>query len=421
MASSNPSPPGRAPTGLSGPEPRTWDAAVFTASHAVAGGLSLAYIIVAGRLLDDKQFGIATALIGIIAVFGYLAGAVQNAVAQRVAEAHDVARIAALQRRLWRAASGWCVVAMPIAILLLAPIGANAGAVLATGTAIATMVAGAVSTGRLAGHGDLRGQALVGFAGAAVRLVTGAALISAGMGVSGAVAAYFAGNIAIIALGSRRNERPGAAAADPQHHAALRLETRSLAAFVAAFTPFALDQWLVQTLTPAVGGHYAAFTTIAKMVFFAAAPVAMIAFPRMLKATSHAERLAILGRAGAMTLAVCVGIGAALMLAPATLVDALFAGRYADAHRHLATLVPGTILFSLSIFLVHALVAWRVRGLLPALLAPPAVGLILFLLRHDSLTAMTENLALTYGLQFILLSVATLCFVTRGSARDDTA
>jgi hypothetical protein len=49
----------------------------------------------------------------------------------------------------------------------------------------------------------------------------------------------------------------------------IRLDTSSVATFVALFATFSLDQFLVQAFAPSLGDQYAATATVAKLVFFA--------------------------------------------------------------------------------------------------------------------------------------------------------
>lgn len=395
---------------------------LFIAAYAATSVLSLAYVVSTGRLLDATRFGIANALIGILGLIGYLAGACQNAAAEAVAAAPRTAGPAFFIKRLSIPILAVGTVAALAAAPLLAPLGADIGAAVTTGLAASTMIVAALSTGAMAGRGDIAGQALAGLAGAAARIGAGVVLMLAGLGPLGALAGYLVGNLVSIGFGLRRaGAAPSSGVASGTGDERLAIKPRSVAIFVTAFVPFALDQWLVQSLAPAEGGPYAALTTVAKLVFFCTMPAIMIVFPRILATTGAQARMGLLRNAGAAVLLVSGCAGSALALAAPAVFEALFPGRFAAAAQEITVLAPGMVMFSVSILLVHALSVWQPAGLLIILSVPPAVGIALFIMRHDSLSAMAANLTLVYGLQLILLSAAVLPLARRAMAAGKTA
>ena len=391
------------------------DVVAFATAFGLTNVVSYLYIVLAGRMLLPEQFGVLNALVGAIAISGFLAASLQLAITEATTLHPTRPALATFMRSAWRIAFP----AIPILTLASMPfaaaIEASAVEVMLCGLAMLLMVLACAPLGFLAGVGRVRAQAGVNLVGALVRLGVGWPLIAIGTGVAGGVLGYLAGYVTVFGLAYAEGKyREGDSEAPDQGGTpSPRFQPSSIATFVLAFAPLSLDQLLVQAFAPSLGGPYAGVTTIAKLVFYGAYPVMAVVYPQLLRRSNERSRARLaLASAGAV-IVIALTIACVLAAFSREFTEILFADRYHEAVPHVGTMAFGVACFSLSAIGAHVLVAWGDRiGSLPSLVAV-AAGITLFAFRHDSLGVVVSNLVWTYAVQLILISTVVVVTITR--------
>ena len=300
-------------------------------------GLNFLFHVLISRLLGPSQYGAFNAVLNVIAVLAVPLGAVQLAVTHAVVSGAGKERISL--RRLTVKAMLWGAGAMVVVGLASPLIDGflnlkSPSANLAIAVWIPLAVVAAVLQGALLGELRFVPVAVASFiGGGALRLATGALLVSAGFGLVGAVAATVIGQAfttAALLLVARREVF--ARGLDPIR-ISLRDAVLSIAALAGYTTLTGIDVFLARHfLAPAAAGLYAAAATAGHIAMFLPGALVTVAFPRLVSAgrTGISVGKTLTETVGLVT---AIGLAAFAVLAamPGVVVDVLFGPKYAGA------------------------------------------------------------------------------------------
>ncbi|MDH2902486.1 MAG: oligosaccharide flippase family protein [Actinomycetota bacterium] len=384
-------------------------------SYLVAfAGISVAsfvFHLVVSRLLGPTHYGVMGALLGIISLLTVPLGAVQIAVTQAVVDKEVAGQSFSMVRVTWRSFLAGCV-----AMVVLAGFAPLIDAFLHIGSPLPIFLVAAwiplatvsaVLQGSLIGEYRFRPVAFASFVGIGlIRLILGDVMVSAGFGVSGAVAAtIFAQAFTMLSLlFSARHEFLG-----HRHASVVRTKMRdtvlSVAALAGYTTLIGVDTFLAQHFfSSSQAGKYAAVAVAAHIAFFIPAALVTVAFPHLAdgKGTNESSR-----RIFRQTLRVSVALGvlaaAVMTVLPALTIRILFGAKYAGAASILGQLSFASVAVGLLILFVYLHLARRsVMALTPWIGVVLAVVLI-SLFHHSS-----ESVAL------IMLIVSLVTMVVAG-------
>jgi O-antigen/teichoic acid export membrane protein len=380
------------------PVPRRWDLArgglLLAPSVGLSYGLHYAYNVVMAAMLGPAAFGALGALLALI-----LLGSVPGIALQAVAARHTALLVAGGdQRVLWRRLlrlAGWWSVAVAAATIVAGPAGA---AWLHLGSPLPMVMVALVlvstpfsylSQGVLQGQEAFLGYGVVGVTSALAKLACGFLLVTAGFGVSGAVAGAAIGTALAAAAGLVWVRRlAGARRAPGATPAPERLGPEMVTAVTGLLGLFLLTNLDVPLarhfLSADESGLYALGAVVAKIAFFGPQFVTTLIFARLVTAGDRRRLLA--GSA-----AVIAGSGALLVVALAWLTGRgaalpLLGGDYASIRGTLplfAILGSGLALAQLLLFEEIAAKARRM-GLVLAL-AALAQATLISVAFHDSI------------------------------------
>ena len=300
-------------------------------------GLNFVFHVLISRLLGPSPYGAFNAVLNVIAVLAVPLGAVQLAVTHAVVSGAGKERISL--RRLTVKAMVWGAGAM-VAVGLASPLIdgflnlKSPSASLAMAVWIPLAVVAAVLQGALLGELRFVPVAVASFfGGGALRLVTGALLVSAGFGVVGAVAATVIGQafttVALLLVARREVFATGL---DPIR-ISLRDAVLSIAALAGYTTLTGIDVFLARHFLASVtAGLYAAAATAGHIAMFLPGALVTVAFPRLISAgrTGISVGKTLTETVGLVT---AIGLAAFAVLAviPGVVVDVLFGPKYAAA------------------------------------------------------------------------------------------
>ena len=256
-------------------------------------GLNFAFHAMISRLLGPASFGALGAVLNVITVLAVPLGAVQVAVTQAVApragrDERPSLRRLTVQAGLWGAAAMaafWALAPLIDGFLRLTSPFAD----LAIGIWIPLAVVSAVLQGALLGQLRYVPVAVATFlGGGALRLISGAALVSAGFGMGGAVAAtliaaaFTVGTLLMVARKGLLDR-----GSDPVR-ISLRDAALSIAALAGATTLTGVDVFLARHyLPPVAAGHYAAAAIAGHVALFLPGALVTVTFPRLVAAAAR--------------------------------------------------------------------------------------------------------------------------------------
>jgi len=314
-------------------------ALLFVAS-CLAGALNYLYHIILGRMLGPADYGVFSSLVALLLVFSVPASAVQTVVAHYTssfqAQGHTGGTRAlvgsALKRVLFYAAIG------TIAIMLASPIIASflhigsVTPVLVLGIVFIPWLLSPVANGALQGLQRFNYLGVNMTLGALGRILVGVVLVSAGLGVSGALGGSFASCAVMLLYGLIP------LAFLFKEHDAHEINMREIYSYswrvLLGYASFAIltntDVILVKHFfAPTEAGYYSAAAAFGKMVLFLPGAIAVVMFPK----SSHLyavgkDAAAILKKSLLCVIALCVPVVIAYFMAPNFLVGLLFGEAY---------------------------------------------------------------------------------------------
>jgi O-antigen/teichoic acid export membrane protein len=350
---------------------------------AAANALNYAFNLVMLRLLDPAAYGALGALLALVLIGTVPGLALQAVVARHTAlRAGDRVQVAALWSRTLVAVA-WVSAGLGLLALAAAPalvaflhLGSLVPALWLAANLVPLPLVSALQ-GMLQGVQRFGALAAALLVNAAARLAVGIALVAAGRGVAGALAASVAGSaLAVVVplalvrpvLASRGHRRtvtsgPDLGAVEPGRDlgavepapdlgtAALGREvgTASLA-FLGLLLLTNVDLLLARHfLDASASGLYAAGAVVAKIAYWAPQFVATIVFPRLAREVAARRRLL----AGAA--AVVAGLGVALAVAVAAAPDLAVSLPFGAAYRGVGPDLPLFALLGTALALVQLL------------------------------------------------------------------
>ena len=390
-----------------------WSLVVATTG---VSGLNFLFHVLISRLLGPSQYGALNAVLNIISVLAVPLGAVQLAVTQAVVSRAGKEPISL--RRLTVKAMLWGAGAMA-AVGVVSPLIdgflnlKSPFADLAMAVWIALAVVAAVLQGALLGELRFVPVAVASFfGGGALRLATGALLVSAGFGLGGAVAATVIGQAfttAALLLVARREVF--ARGLDPIR-ISLRDAVLSIAALAGYTTLTGIDVFLARHfLAPVTAGLYAAAATAGHIAMFLPGALVTVAFPRLVSAgrTGISVGKTLTETVGMVT---AIGLAAFAVLAamPGVVVDVLFGPKYAGA----ASIVGIIALTSVFLGIIGVLTYFHVaRRSVAALYSWAGVALVWVLVAvlHAGMETIAVCMLAASGFVLVAVSLPALAAV----------
>jgi O-antigen/teichoic acid export membrane protein len=378
--------------------------AVLGVAMGAAGALDYVVSVVAGRGLDPVDFGVFVAIAALVQVLTLLSHAIRMVVAFYAAELEagdpSGARAAAFVRAAWRWAVRWGLAGTALAVLA-GPLVARALRLpdawpvwAASGMVLALFLREALFGALQGGQAFARfGLAQVGLA--LLRLVLVAALLGAGYGAPGAIAAQPLASALCVAAVAWSLRGVLAARGGPVP-AAPAVELRYAASTVVGLAAFGLlsnaDALFVRAFHGGdAAASYAPVVTLAKLALFLPWAIGLVLFPKVAKRRAEGrDPRPILLFALAASTAPGLAVSAVFFLAPGAVVRTIFTAAYGDpgAVLGLASLAATTYA-GLHIWLNYALSLER-KGfvaVLAGVVALQAAGMLLF--GRESLLGMT--------------------------------
>jgi glycosyltransferase involved in cell wall biosynthesis/O-antigen/teichoic acid export membrane protein len=385
-------------------------------------GLNFLFHVLISRLLGPSQYGAFNAVLNVISVLAVPLGAVQLAVTQAVVSGAGKERISL--RRLTVKAMLWGAGAM-VAVGLASPLidgflnlkSPSANLTLAVWIPLA--VVAAVLQGALLGELRFVPVAVASFiGGGALRLATGALLVSAGFGLVGAVAATVIGQAFTTAALLLVARREVFARGLDSIRISLRDAVLSIAALAGYTTLTGIDVFLARHfLAPVAAGLYAAAATAGHIAMFLPGALVVVAFPRLV---SVGRTGISVGKTLTETVGLVTAIGlaafAVLAVMPGVVVDVLFGRKYAAA----ASIVGIIALVSVFLGIISVLTYFHIaRRSLAALYSWAGVALVWVLVAvlHGGMKTIAVCMLAASGAVLVAVSLPALAAVARPVSR----
>jgi glycosyltransferase involved in cell wall biosynthesis/O-antigen/teichoic acid export membrane protein len=388
-------------------------------------GFNFLFHVLISRLLGPSQYGAFNAVLNVIAVLAVPLGAVQLAVTQAVVSAAGKERISlrrlTVKAMLWGAGAMAAVVAVSPLIdgfLNLKSPSAN----LAMAVWIPLAVVAAVLQGALLGELRFVPVAVASFiGGGALRLATGALLVSAGFGLVGAVAATVIGQAFTTAALLLVARREVFATGLGSIRISLRDAVLSIAALAGYTTLTGIDVFLARHFLASVAaGLYAAAATAGHIALFLPGALVTVAFPRLVSAGRTGISV---GKTLTETVGLVIAIGlatfAVLAVIPGVVVDVLFGRKYVGA----ASIVGIIALISVFLGIIGVLTYFHVaRRSVAALYSWAGVALVWVLVAvlHGGMETIAACMLAASGFVLVAVSLPALAAVVWPVSRAAT-
>lgn len=341
-------------------------AALLVCSLAVLNGSTYVLHVVTSRLLGPAEYGELAALLAVLMVLSVPLGVVQTIVAKRAADGGDVghptaAELAVAATRAFLPASALAaLIVLASAPVLESLLHSDLLPTLLLAPYTLLALVSAVPLGILQGRLRLAGLATAMTLGVVVRLGIGIALVAAGFGVAGALAAVTLAQAATLGCALallRVTAHDWRRAPDAMQDA-----WRDVVTTVLALGSF----WLLAELDIVLARHYlgehasglySSAGLIARGILFVAAAVAVVALPRFVSAAARGEEAIRWLRVTLATVAMLAAVGGGVLVgARELLIPFAFGAEYAAA----AELVPILALAASMLALANVLVYFHV-------------------------------------------------------------
>ena len=343
---------------------------LFAATSAVSV-LNYLFQVMQSRLLGPRDYATLAAVLSLFLTVAAPTGAAQALLADYVARFRAVGELGKASR-LSRSALLWLGLAsVPAAVavaLLAGPLAAflrlDSGLpILALATVLLTTLLNPALIGILQGLERFQLLSVVLLVSAVVRLASGAVLVWLGWGASGGILASAVAGASGIGAGLFAIRHMLRQAGEAHRLTALDLGRYGGSVMVTGllFSTFLnLDMILVKHyFEPEMAGHYAAASTVGKMVFFVPGAVGTLMFPRIsAQMAAGGDGAAILRKGALATLGLCGALVALLILFPAPITRALFGAAYGPTAR----LIGGYGLVMLLFALVNLLMLYHLSA-----------------------------------------------------------
>ena len=372
-------------------------AAVGRQSALLLGALTAAnaanylFHVVVSRLLGPRPYGALGALLALLIWLSIPLSAVQTHVAKHLAERRNLDSPDDLEARWTTSLRLVASMAVRAALVLavLSPVVAgflhlqSAVAPLLLALYLVPAALGAVLKGVFQGTRQFRRLAGVTVVATLGRLGLGIALVGAGAGIAGALAASLLSESLAVALALRLLRAPLPLRRAPRSDARLRREVMPLAVGLAGmWLLIELDLVLARHFLPfGASGSYAAAGVLARAVLFVPGAVSLVALSYFAEERSRGGRsFEWLVAASALTVGLCVPVAGCLWVARDLVVDLTFGARFAEAAPLLPILALGMMGMGLANLqlLFHVAAGSRLYLLLWPVAAVEATAIALF-------------------------------------------
>ena len=328
-------------------------------------GFNFLFHFLISRLLGPSHYGALGAVLNVIAVLAVPLSAVQLAVTRAVASGVGKGRISL---RGLTVKATVCGAGAMAAIWVLSPLIddflnlKSPVANLAIGIWVPIAVVGAVLQGALLGEMRYVPVAVVlFFGGGALRLASGALLVSAGFGIGGAVAATVIGQAFTASALLVVARREVFAKRSDAIRISLRDAVLSIAALAGYTTLTGIDVFLARHfLAPVAAGRYAAAAIAGHIALFLPGALVTVAFPRLASANAAgvSARKTLTETLGLVT-AIALAAFAVLAGVPRVVIDVLFGPNYLGAASIVWIIALVSVLLSVISLLTYFHVARR--------------------------------------------------------------
>jgi O-antigen/teichoic acid export membrane protein len=381
------------------------DGMIMAASMIAAGGLDYSASVVAGRWLDPVDFGVFVSVTAMLQVLILLSIAIRMVVAIRTAElaAHDMRRVGAFVRRVWRWSWKWGVVAtaaVALACPLLAPMFqlSDTWPLWAGSLLVLPLLAREALFGSLQGIQAFTVLGLAQLVPAFLRVILIIGLILAGGRAVGAILAqplaYVVG-AGLVFWWLCSQLRESGQACDPAVSWSSSLTTVAGLAVFALMTN--LDALFVKVFySPEAAGGYGPVVTLARISLFLPWAIGLVLLPKVAQRKAKgrdARPILMLALAAALTPGLVITV--LYFLFSGALVSLIFTKAYADPGVILGlSSLAATFNGGINIWLNYALSLKRHSyiAILAGILILQAVGM--YLTGRDDLVHMTLVMAL---------------------------
>ena len=383
----------------------------------LANVLLYAFHVMSGRALGPQDYGLFSALFGIVYLGGAASNAVQVSIARYVATGRTTPDGQAAGPIVTSALAHMLLagVAIIMVVSLAAPLIGSYLRIGSTGPIV--LLGGLLALGLLmpVTQGALLGSERFGwFAGALIvnaggRLVLGLLALAFGLGVVGLLGAVGLASLSALGLGLAVTRPPLALERDalPVKPLASALAP-ALLAFLVVALPTSADVVIVRHFFPATeAGLYAGAAVLGRIILFLPLAISLVLFPKTTQHSALGNPTAGLLRKGlAMTACLSGSVALTFMLSPGAAISFVLGPEYLDAASTVRLYAAAMFLFSLAVVFLYYHLATGRTGYFYYLLLPHVVlelGLLYVL--HGSLTQVVLVL-LTMNASLVVTSYA---------------
>jgi len=368
------------------------------------------FLIIMAKSLSAEAYGLFGALFGIVYLTSAFGNSVQVTLAKFTAELSSLEERARLGALLSTATARIVALSLVVAFAFLAGAPLLA-AFLHTSSPIPILLTGFLVFLALsvpATWSVLQGTQrfyLLGastFLNSGLRLVFGALLVIAGLGVSGALVGIGLGLLAsaAVALGPLRAAAPSRSGKEEMAALSAYFWPVVIASIVVAI-PTSLDVVLAKHLFAAEqAGVYTGASVLGKVILFLPLGATFVLFPKVVHRRAQGQQTSVLlGAALLITGALSATVTAIFVLAPSSLFAALLGSDLADAGQLLRWYAPAMLLFAFVIvFVYYNLAAGKTAYVSRVLLPGVLLQILLWLVGHGSPLMMAQMTLLGCGL-----------------------
>lgn len=336
--------------------------AVLVVGNMAANVVNLVYQVLMGKVLNPEGYGILLSLYSVLYILSIVPLSSSVSIVKFISSAKDVKErtkaYLAIKRFIW-----WTAIILSLAVVVLSvPLArflkiSDIVSVLLTAPVLFFSLITLVNQASCQGILKFMGVVLPNFTMSAVKLVVGLALVFLGFYVRGVMLGVVIGGIAAYILSlyyirGRFDEKVNG-----------RYDLKSFFVYSApvliqalAFTSFfTVDVILVKHFFPAVdAGIYGAVSTIGKIIFFAASPVASAMFPIVSGRKARGEKyFEVLIGSLLLTLVISAGAAFVYYLFPGLILQTLYRKEYLVAQSELVWMGIFIAFYTMSSFLVN--------------------------------------------------------------------
>jgi len=394
---------------------------LFSGSFLMIGGsmavnvVNYLYHVVMGRVLGPVDYGVLASIFSLLYIISVVPLSTSVAIVKFISSAKDSKEVSVIYHGIKDFIFKVAVISSIVVIALAFPVASflhipNTLSVIFVGPALFFSLMTLVNQASLQGLLKFIGVVGPNLLSGVIKLVLGLIFVFMGWSVAGAIGAVVIGALLAyvysIFLLRRviKKERIGSFKLDPFLKYAFPVLLQALA-FTSFFT---VDVLLVKHFLPSFdAGLYAALSTLGKIIYFAATPIAGVMFPIVAGRHSKGEsyKKVLLASLGA-TIAISLVVVAIYGLFPQLAIGMLFGSSYLGAQKELIWMGIFMTFYTVSYFLTNYLLSiGKTRIVIfPILAAITQIILIYFFFHQDLRTVINISLYCMIGL-FLSLSL----------------